>query len=285
MKPTIFIFGLGYCGLALAKACLATQWRVLGTCQSAEKALALSHLGIEVQRFDSTAAVLIPDETTHILSTIAPHPEWVDPVIHFHRQRLQALPALAWLGYLSATSVYGDHQGAWVDETTEATPQSTRGRLRLDAEQQWLALSAPVASHIFRLSGIYGPGRNTLEQLKQGTAQRIVKTDQVFSRIHVEDIVAMLLASIEKPHPCEIFNAADDHPCSSEEIINYLCDRYQLPQPPAVDFTDPSLSPMQRSFYQECRRICNRKIKDKLGVVLKYPDYRAYYEKDAGTME
>lgn len=206
---------------------------------------------------------------THVLASAAPD-ALGDPF-------LQAAPEIAaapaeWVGYLSTTGVYGDHQGAWVDEATPLTPSSPRGVHRVLAEAQWMATGLPL--HIFRLAGIYGPGRGPFEKVRDGTARRIIKEGQVFSRTHVDDIAGVLEASIAKPNPGAAYNVCDDDPAPPEDVLSHAAHLLGLPEPPAVRFEDADLTPMARSFYSESKRVRNDRIKRELGVVLRYPGYR-----------
>jgi nucleoside-diphosphate-sugar epimerase len=178
-----------------------------------------------------------------------------------------------WVGYLSTTGVYGDHQGGWVDETTPLTPQSDRGRQRVLAEGQWRATGLPV--HIFRLAGIYGPGRGPFEKVRDGTARRIIKPGQIFSRIHVDDIAQVLEASIRHPNPGAAYNVCDDNPCPPQDVIAHAARLLGLPEPPTVSFAAvaPTMTPMALGFYSESKKVRNDRIKDELGVKLLYPDY------------
>jgi nucleoside-diphosphate-sugar epimerase len=209
-------------------------------------------------------------QATHILASAAPDAGG-DPF-------LRAVPDLAraqaaWVGYLSTTGVYGDHQGAWVDERTPLTPQSDRGRQRVLAEGQWRATGLPV--HIFRLAGIYGPGRGPFEKVRDGTARRIIKPGQIFSRIHVEDIAQVLAASIARPNPGAAYNVCDDNPCPPEDVIAHAARLLGLPDPPGVPFdaVKATMTPMALGFYSESKRVRNDRIKTELGVRLRYPDY------------
>jgi nucleoside-diphosphate-sugar epimerase len=177
------------------------------------------------------------------------------------------------VGYLSTTGVYGDHDGGWVDEATPLTPQSDRGRQRVIAETQWRATGLPL--HIFRLAGIYGPGRGPFAKVRDGTARRIIKPGQIFSRIHVDDIAQVLEASMRQPNPGAAYNVCDDNPCPPEEVIACAARLLGLPDPPAVSFADveATMTPMARGFYNESKRVRNQRIKDDLGVRLIYPDY------------
>ena len=188
----------------------------------------------------------------------------------------EAAPHLKWVGYLSTTGVYGDHQGGWVDETTPLTPGTKRGRIRVLAESQWQALAkkAGLPLHIFRLAGIYGPGRGPFEKVKNGTARRIIRENQYFSRIHVEDIGAVLAASIARPDPGAIYNVADDDPSPPEDVLAEAARLLGLPLPPEVPFDEAEMTPLARSFYAESKRVVNERIKLELGVSLAFPDYR-----------
>ncbi len=177
-----------------------------------------------------------------------------------------------WVGYLSTTGVYGDHEGEWVDETAPLTPATKRGRARVAAEAGWQALGLPL--HIFRLAGIYGPGRGPFAKVRNGTARRIIKDGQVFSRIHVDDIAQVLLASIRQPNPGAVYNVCDDDPAPPQDVIAHAATLLGLPLPPAIKFEDADLTPMARSFYAESKKVQNDRIKSELGVRLLYPSYR-----------
>jgi nucleoside-diphosphate-sugar epimerase len=179
---------------------------------------------------------------------------------------------LEWIGYLSTTGVYGDRAGGWVDETAELRPVNARSRWRVEAEAAWAASGLPV--EIFRLAGIYGPGRSAFDRLREGRAQRIVKQGQIFSRIHVDDIAAALAASIAAPRPAVVWNLADDEPAPPEDVIAYAAELLGLPVPPAIPFEEAELSPMARSFYAESKRVSNRRLRETLGVALAHPTYR-----------
>lgn len=191
-----------------------------------------------------------------------------------------------WVGYLSTTGVYGDHQGGWVDEATPLSPSTTRGQLRVEAEAAWQSLGLPL--HIFRIAGIYGPGRGPFAKVRNGTARRIIKKNQVFSRIHVDDIAQVLAASISKPNPGAIYNLCDDDPAPPEDVIEHAAALLGLPIPPAQDFETAEMTPMARSFYAESKRVRNDRIKEELGVKLLFPDYRSGLKsllEQEGTMQ
>jgi nucleoside-diphosphate-sugar epimerase len=207
------------------------------------------------------------------LISAAPNEEG-DPVLqHLRGEILSRADTFEWVGYLSTTGVYGDHSGDWVDEDAPLTPATKRGQLRVKAEAEWRAMGLPL--HIFRLAGIYGPGRGPFAKVRNGTARRIIKQGQVFSRTHVEDIAQVLWASINRPNPGAAYNVCDDDPAPPEDVIAYAAKLLNLPIPPAEDFETAEMTPMARSFYAESKKVKNDRIKDELGVILKYPDYRS----------
>ena len=214
-------------------------------------------------------------DDTDVLLISAPPGQDGDTVLARYRDAI-AKSRIRWIGYLSTIGVYGDHGGAWIDETTPATPKSARSRGRLAVENAWLALGAETgkAVQVFRLSGIYGPGRNPIVKLREGRTQRIVKPGQVFNRIHVNDIAATLAASIERPRPGAVYNVTDDEPAPPQTVTEHAAALTGLPLPPAIDFETADLSPMARSFYGENKRVRNRLIREELGVQLAYPTYR-----------
>jgi nucleoside-diphosphate-sugar epimerase len=276
-KPHLFCFGLGYTAMALARALAAQGWRVTGTCRYAAHADTARQLGLEIVIFDRDHPIAEFDRllagATHLLSSVPPD-ESGDPVLDVHGDAIaQAAAGLQWIGYLSTTGVYGDRQGDWVDESSALTPTGERGRRRLAAETAWCALSQPA--HLFRLAGIYGPGRSALDTVRSGKARRVVKPGQVFSRIHRDDIVQVLLASIARPNPGAAYNVCDDDAADPAEVITHACTLLNVAPPPEVPFAEAQLSPMARSFYDDNKRVRNDRIKRELGVVLRYPDYRA----------
>ena len=280
----LFCVGLGYSALALARRLLAEGWSVAGTTRSEDKAGRLSAEGFEVFLFDRGRPLEDPAAalagTSHLLSSAPPDPEVEpgagDPVLDHHSADIAALESLAWLGYLSTTGVYGDRGGAWVDEDSALTPTGERGRRRVAAEDAWLELwerdARPV--HLFRLAGIYGPGRSALDTVRNGTARRIDKPGQVFSRIHVDDIAAVLQASIARPRPGAAYNLCDDEAAPPQEVVAFACALLGREAPPLVPFEAAELSDMARSFYRDNKRVSNARIKDELGVALAYPSYR-----------
>jgi len=276
MSPSLFCFGLGYTALALARRLQAEGWRITGTCHEAARQEELARLGIEAWIFDRNRPLADPAAAlatcTHLLSSVPPD-DAGDPVLEVHRSAIAARRDLPWAGYLSTTGVYGDRLGGWVDETSELRPTGPRGRHRVAAEAAWSALGVPV--HIFRLAGIYGPGRSAFDALRAGRAQRIDKPGQVFSRIHRDDIVQVLRASMTRPRAGGIYNLCDDDPAAPADVVAYAASLLGLAPPPLVPFGEAKLSEMARSFYDDNKRVRNDRIKQELGVRLTYPDYRA----------
>jgi nucleoside-diphosphate-sugar epimerase len=276
--PHLFCFGLGYTALALARQLAAGGWVISGTCRSADKAAALRKKGFAAYLFDCRAR--LPrgalDGVTHILLSISPDASG-DPVLAAHGGDIAAMPRLSWVGYLSTTGVYGDRGGGWVDETSMLRPTGERGRRRVAAEQGWFDLwrSRGVPVHVFRLAGIYGPGRSAFDALRAGTAKRVDKPGQVFSRIHVEDLASVLIASIRRPRPGAVYNVCDDDPAPPEAVLAHAAALLGAPAPPLVPLEAAGLSPLARSFYDDNKRVSNALIKAELGVVLRYPDFRA----------
>ncbi len=269
-RPSFLMLGHGYSAAALAAR--LPEWQVLGTARSDARAADLRGAGVEpVDWGDPAAMDAAIAAAGHILVSIPPGADG-DPALLRHGPALAAAPA-RWVGYLSTTAVYGDRRGGWVDETGDLDPTTERGRWRVAAERAWLATGLPV--HVFRLAGIYGPGRSALDRLREGRAQRVVKPGQVFSRIHVDDIAGAILASIARPDPGRAYNLADDEPAPPQDVIAYAAELLGLPVPPALPFEAADLSPMARSFYGELKRVANGRIKAELGLKLAYPDYRA----------
>ena len=276
MTRRLFIFGLGYSGLAVAEAALAAGWSVAGTVRTPAKAASLRARGIEAHVFDGVRPIAAAGlgEAAHVLCTIAPA-SGGDPALG---ASAAALRGARWLGYLSTTGVYGDRGGDWVDEDTPPRPTQPRSVERLAAERAWQALgqASGAAVTLFRLPGIYGPGRSALDQVRAGTARRIDKPGQVFSRIHVEDIAGAVMAALTRDASGGVFNIADDLPAPSGDVVAFACGLLGLPTPPAIPWheAEPTLSAMARSFYAESRRVRNDRMKRDLGVVLRYPTYR-----------
>ncbi len=220
----ILFFGFGFSAEALTRRLDPAQWRITGTSRSEEGAARLRARGVNGVRFDALND--IPDDVTHIVSSVPPGDSGDPVLLRFGAALQRQVHRLTWAAYLSTTGVYGDHGGAWIDEATTLTPNTERGRRRLAAEEAWLRLHRlnGLPLHIFRLAGIYGPGRNQLETVLDGTAKRIIKEGQVFSRIHVDDISGILLASMARPHPGTAYNVADDDPCPPQDVVDHAAE-------------------------------------------------------------
>lgn len=273
--PHMLVLGHGYTAGHLTPLLTARGWRVTGTTRNhpgrvaAAGATPLQWPGQEEEVRKAIASA------EAVLISAAPGSKG-DPTLGAFRDGLARSPA-RWIGYLSTTGVYGDRQGAWVDEGSALEPSTLRGQERVAAEHAWqiLAREYGLPLHIFRLAGIYGPGRGPFAKLRAGSARRIIKPGQVFSRIHVEDAAQVLLASIMRPNPGAVYNLCDDDPAPPEDIIAHAAEISGLPLPPPEDFATAGMTGMARSFYAESKRVSNRRIKEELGVALTYPDYRA----------
>jgi nucleoside-diphosphate-sugar epimerase len=268
----LVILGHGYSAAALA-ASLPRGWRVAGTTRSAETAEAIEAAGVVPLMWEDAAAVEVALRgASHVLASMPPGPEG-DPALARCAAALGAAEGLRWVGYLSTTGVYGDRGGDWVDEDSPLEPAGRRGAARVAAEADWAAAGLPL--HIFRLPGIYGPGRSALDRVRQGSARRIVKPGQVFSRIHVADLARGLAASMARPSPGRAFNLADNEPAPPQDVIAFAADLLGMPVPPDEPFETAEMSAMARSFYGESKRVSNRRMREELGVEPAYPDYRA----------
>jgi nucleoside-diphosphate-sugar epimerase len=275
----LFCFGLGYTAQRFAAALKRDGWTVAGTSRDGDRLAALAAQGFTAYRFDrdhpldDPAAALAG--TTHLLVSVPPE-DAGDPVLGVHEADIARVESLAWVGYLSTTGVYGDRGGDWVDEDSVLKPASERALRRVAAEDAWLDVwhRYGIAVHIFRLAGIYGPGRSVIDQLRAGTARRVVKPGQVFGRIHVDDIGATLRASMARPNPGAVYNVCDDEPAAPSDVVEHASRLLGVEPPPAVSVEEAGLSPMALSFYADNRRVRNDRIKRELGVVLSYPDYR-----------
>lgn len=286
----LFCFGCGYSARVFAARFRASGGSVAGTCRSADKAAELAASGIVPFLFSDGLPLADPHAalsgTTHLLIS-APPGEKGDPVLAAHEGDLRRIAAgIEWAGYLSTTGVYGDRKGGWVDETTPLDPAVARSDRRVKTEAAWteFAESSGLPLHIFRLAGIYGPRRNQLAGVLDGTARRIVKEGQIFSRIHVEDIANVLLASIAHPNPGAVYNVCDDEPAPAADVVAYAAELLGRTPPPEIPFEEAELSPMGRSFYMSSRRVSNRRIHDELGVTLAYPTYREGLKSLLGTL-
>lgn len=274
----LLCFGLGFSARIFAQRLAARGWTITATSRSEDGAARIRAQGYAAFIFDGTKP--LPgsafDGVTHILVSAPPGAEG-DPVLRQHADDLAARATqFRWVAYLSTTGVYGDHGGGLVTEDTPLTPNTERGHKRLEAETQWLALwrATQLPVHIFRLAGIYGPGRNQLLSLRDGTAKRVIREGQIFSRIHVEDIANVLEASIARPHPGRAYNVCDDEASPPQDVVAFGAELLGLPVPPAIPFEEADLSPMARSFYADSKRVSNARIRGELGVALSYPTYR-----------
>ncbi|MEM8985718.1 MAG: SDR family oxidoreductase [Pseudomonadota bacterium] len=294
---TLLCFGYGYVAKALATRLLSAnaQWRIIGTRRpGADSGASGEPQGVRLVPFDATTPLHddVLRRATHIVSSIPPDDDG-DVVLRLHGADMaRRAHTVSWLGYLSATSVYGDAKGKTVTEETPTAPVSETGRRRAAAETEWLGLAeqteAPVG--VFRLGGIYGPGRNALARLIAGkTAFRITKPGHVLNRIHVDDIVETLLAAMAKPRSGDVYNVVDNAPASAADVIAYAAELLGRPAPPAVPFEKAELSPAGRRFFEENKHVDNGRIKQALGVVLAYPTYReglnALYKAGAAEKE
>ena len=282
--PHLFIFGFGFTARALAKVLSPSAFQISATSRTKEGAAAIEKSGHQGFVFSGDSQPC-PDlknalaAATHVLSS-APPGATNDPVLADWSDVFTHAPNLSWLGYLSTIGVYGDHNGDWVDETTPATPHSERSKRRLLAEQSWqhVAHTCTVPLSIFRLAGIYGPGRSAIDRVKSGAARCIIKPGQVFNRIHVDDAAAVIAASLLAPEKDGIYNLTDDLPAPPQDVIAYAAKLLNAPQPPQVALDDAQLSAMARSFYSENKRVRNQRIKDDLGVRLRFPTYKGGLE-------
>ncbi len=273
MDKHLLCLGFGFTAQVLARA--LPDWTVTGTTRAAEGLAAIAAQGVTPLQWPGNDLGPVLAQATHIVSSVPPRADG-DPALDLLKAHIGQMPRLEWLGLLSTTGVYGDHGGAWVDEDTPLVLRDHRGGLRAAQDTAWMTLyhdhGLPV--HRFRLAGIYGPGRSALDKMRDGTARRIVKPGQVFSRIHVEDIVQVLLASFARPNPGRAYNLADDLPGPPQDVIAYAAQLLDLPVPADIAFETAGLSPMARSFYADNKRVANDRIKSELGVTLKYPNYR-----------
>jgi nucleoside-diphosphate-sugar epimerase len=277
----LFCFGYGYSARVLALRLMREGWTVSGTCRTEEKRSLLIADGVRPFLFDSDRSVIANsgalDGVTVVLSSVPPD-QVGDPVLDRYGALIAGAHGLRWIGYLSTTGVYGDTGGAIVDETAPLHPTSERGRRRVEAEGRWLELwerhSQPV--HVFRLAGIYGPGRSAIDQVRSGQRRRIDKPGHLFSRIHVDDIATLLRASIGRPNPGRVYNVCDDEPAAPADVIAHACDLLGVEPSPLVAFEQAAsqLSPMALSFWRDNRRVDNARLKRELGIELRYPDYR-----------
>ena len=271
MTKHLLSIGHGFTAREFGNFVRKLGWQVSGTTRSKAKLDGIGALGVDPLLWPGSDLSAAIADATHILISASPDQSG-DHFLNEYIGALKDSSKLEWVGYLSTTGVYGDHNGAWVDEDTPVVPSTKRGKLRADAEQAWLESGLPV--HVFRLAGIYGAGRGPFAKLRNGTARLIRKPGQVFGRIHVEDIAQGLYASIQSPNPGRIYNLSDDEPAAPEDILGYAAELLGMELPPEEEFESADMTPMARSFYSECKRVRNDRMKTELGVTLKYPGYK-----------
>lgn len=282
LKPRLFCFGLGYSAGRLARLLLAEGWTVAGTCQSPDRQAELAASGIEALVFDPDRPLADAQSAlsgaTYLLSSVPPG-EKGDPVLARHGGDIETMETLSWVGYLSSTGVYGDTGGKTVTEDSAVNPTSDRSRHRAEAEAAWFGLARDhgLPVHVFRLAGIYGPGRSALDQVRTGRAKRIDKPGHLFSRIHIDDIAQILRASMDKPDPGAVYNVCDDEPAAAADVTAFACELLGLEPPLLQPFAEAEkeMSEMALSFWRDNRLVDNQRIKEELGVSLLHPDYRA----------
>ncbi len=289
--PKLLCFGFGATARALvgdlAEDVKPAGWEVVGTCRDRAEIEDQNVLeGVTVHEFNRQRPLTgdVFAGVTHILSSVPPDEDG-DPVLGVHGQELAAMAGLYWVGYLSTTGVYGDCGGGWVDEESPLNPSGERGRRRAAAESGWRALGkdSRLPVHIFRLAGIYGPGRSALDTVRSGQAKKVIKPGQLFSRIHRADLVRVLRASMDRPRLDDaelaaVYNVCDDEPAPPQDVTDFACSLLGVEPPPPVPFEEAELSEMARSFYADNKRVRNERIKKELGVTLEFPDYRSGLE-------
>ena len=281
-RKKLFCFGFGYVAQHLAKKLKADDpsWEICGTTTDLEKLSKMRESGIKAYLYSDDKPfndpLFILKDVTHILISTPPNKQG-DIVFQSHARDILQIDTIQWVGYCSSVSVYGNRDGEWVDESAEIRPTSERGSKRARGESAWLKMRriAGVPINVFRLSGIYGPKRSALDTVRAGNPRRIDKGGHAFNRIHVDDIVQVMIASMSQPHPGDIYNLADNDPAPSHELITYACQLLGKAPPPMVKYEDIDMAPIARSFYKDNKRVSNQKIKDKLKIILKHGDYRS----------
>jgi nucleoside-diphosphate-sugar epimerase len=274
MDKRLLSFGHGYSARALASRLVPEGWHIVGTTRSPEKMAGIAATGVEPLLWPGSEVAGLIEEFPNILISAGPSSDG-DPVLsELYSTFASAAHTARWVGYLSTTGVYGDHQGGWVDEQTALAPSTKRGQARVAAEAAWQGIP-DLPLHIFRLAGIYGPGRGPFAKVLNGTARRIIKDGQVFSRIHVDDIAHALELSLATPQAGAIYNMCDDDPAPPQDVIGHAAELLGVPLPPAIAFEEAEMTPMARSFYAESKRVRNDYIKQALGWKPTYPDYRS----------
>ncbi|WP_071795488.1 SDR family oxidoreductase [Natronohydrobacter thiooxidans] len=275
MTGTLLSLGHGYSARALEDRLLPQGWTIIGTTRNPDKAKAMAARGVTPLIWPGSPLPLA--QATHLLTSVAPGaPGAGDPVLAAHGHEVAAATHLQWVGYLSTVGVYGDRQGGWVDETATLDAKTPRSVARRDAEAAWQRLCdrAGLRLHIFRLAGIYGPGRGPFEKLRSGRAQMVIKPGQYFSRIHYDDIGQALELAIRSDQPSRIWNLCDDAPAPPQDVLRHASQLLCMDPPPEVSIDEAEMSPMARSFYADSKRVRNDRIKRDLGLKLMHPDYQ-----------
>ncbi|MEM9263342.1 MAG: SDR family oxidoreductase [Pseudomonadota bacterium] len=270
MAKELLIFGFGYSAQAVARRLTGADIKISATSRTPDRFDSMSAAGVRPVAYDDTKLVAsILDEADAVLITAGTTETGCPIFADYGLMVKERCPS--WIGYLSSNGVYGDHNGAWVDETAPLNATSRRGLARIKAEKQWMGVEQSV---VFRLPGIYGPGRSAIDQVRAGRARRIIKPNQVFSRAHVDDIAAAVVASMNNPTAGSVFNVADDLPAPPQDVILFACDLLGMPPPPEEPIETADLSEMARSFYADNKRVRNDRMKSDLSVSLTYPTYR-----------
>lgn len=276
-EKKLLCLGYGYTASFFARALMRHGWAVAGTTRSREKAKKIRAQGVEAVVWDmGPSDTPFPDSINAVLISTPPGEDGCPAHIAAGKTIARRATDIEWLGYLSTNGVYGDHGGAWVDETSELRPMTDRARRRIKAENDWRAFAQThdLPLIIFRLPGIYGPGRSAIDTVRAGRAKRIYKEGQVFSRMHVEDIAAVLEESMKNPRAHDLYNLADDEPAPPQDVIEYACKLLGLEPPPLIPLEEADLSDMAKSFYADNKRVSNQRMKSALAVTLKYATYR-----------
>jgi nucleoside-diphosphate-sugar epimerase len=274
MDKRLLSFGHGFSARALAARLVPEGWHIVGTTRSENKLAEIAETGVEPLLWPGSDPTALIQEFPNILISAGPGPDGDPLLAELNHAFATAAADMRWVGYLSTTGVYGDHQGDWVDEQTPLTPSTKRGQARVKAEAAWQSIP-DIPLHIFRLAGIYGPGRGPFAKVRKGTARRIIKENQVFSRIHVDDIALALELSLAAPYTGAVYNLCDDDPAPPQDVIGHAAELLGLPIPAAIPIEDAEMTPMARSFYAESKRVRNDHIKRALGWKPLYPDYRS----------
>ncbi|GJL91925.1 SDR family oxidoreductase [Hyphococcus sp.] len=275
--PQLFCLGFGYTARVFAETLRAQGWRITGTTKSGGKQQAMIADGVNAHLWDGgDLADSVFDSVGAVLISTPPGPQNCPAYKAASKTIAKRAKQFRWIGYLSTNGVYGDHGGAWVDEDSELRGASPRALRRIRAERKWLVLAAQydLPLIVFRLPGIYGPGRSAIDSVRAGTAKRIVKPGQVFSRMHVDDIASALTASMNNPRAHNLYNLADDEPAPPQDVVEYACSLMNVDPPPLMPFEDANLSEMAKSFYTDNKRVSNARMKQALGFALQFPTYR-----------